>query len=195
LKVFSRLAAATVVLFAATGVSLGLTGATPVHAASGPQFCESLSGTWCLNDWFNGGLNNSVKSFSPNNTNEGFVEQLVGRCGGFVTATCPFANRVFDNRYNGFPIVQLQYQPNGLCIATDSSALAVLGHCNNTGTGFGGSNGTLFVDHNGFLINLFWTNQGLFGNNAACMIGDPGNGNAVRLDLETTQGCPVWGQF
>jgi hypothetical protein len=185
--------AAVAILFAANGV-LSVARAIPALAAGPvvPEFCQTSNGSFCLNDWNGGASGNAVKMFGGNTTNEAFVAQYTGRCGGRVTGSCPFANSVFDNRYFGFPIVQLLYQPNGLCVATDSARLAVLGKCNDPGSGFGGGNGTLFVDHNGFMISLYWTNQGLYGNNAACMSGQSANGGAVSLALETTLGCPVW---
>jgi hypothetical protein len=70
----------------------------------------------------------------------------------------------------------------------------VLGQCNNTGSGSGGSNGTVFVEHEGYMINVYWTNQKQYGDNAACMEpeGGTGTGSFVYLDLPTGDGCAAW---
>lgn len=181
-------------IIAALAVVLGL-GAAPALAA-GPlvaQFCQTSNGGYCLNNW--NGSNQAVKMYQGGVGNEDFVaENVPGRCGGKVTSTCPFANKAFDSRYGGFPIVQLVYEPDGRCLGTQSTAnsSAYLGGCNNTSSGTGGADGTIFVDHDGYLINLFWTNKGQFGDNAACMSGNASNGGSITLDLETSSGCPKW---
>lgn len=130
-------------------------------------------------------------------SHEDFLEQQVGRCGGVVSEQneCPFANPVFNTRYNGYPIEQLQYQ-NGLCVAQLGGSYASLGTCNNTATGYGGDNGTLFVDHGGYMINLYWSNQGLYGNDAACMNYQTLSPQASPIDLgyPTSDGCPTFFQ-
>ncbi|HEV3173374.1 MAG TPA: hypothetical protein VGZ32_23705 [Actinocrinis sp.] len=180
-------------IIGALAVVLGL-GAAPALAAGGPlvaQFCQTSNGGYCLNDW--NGSNQAVKMYQGGVGNETFVAQPVdGRCGGKVTSTCPFANTTFDARYAGFPIVQLVYLPNGKCVATDSSANPVLGTCNNTSSGNGGSNGTIFVDHGGYLINLYWSNQDQHGADASCMSGAASNGGTITLNLDTASGCPTW---
>ena len=55
-------------------------------------------------------------------------------------------------------------------------------------------NGSIFVDHNGFMITLYWSNKAQYGNNAACMEsvlpgGQDGAGSYVNLDLDTVDGC------
>lgn len=180
--------------------SLAMT-ATPAHAAS-EDFC-AIPGL-CLNDWNNAGPGNSneIRLYPAGNSNENFVMQPVpGRCGGYVTVSpnCPFSSSYFDNYYQGFPIVQLQYNGGSHCVATGTSAdgtntIGVLGNCNNTGTGSGGSNGTLFVDHDGYMINVYWTNQNLYGDNASCMQpeGSSGTNSFVYLAQPTGNHCDAW---
>lgn len=50
------------------------------------------------------------------------MEQPIDRCGGKVTASCPFTGKggsYFNNYYQGSEIVQLEYAPSGnnLCVA------------------------------------------------------------------------------
>jgi len=178
-------------IIAALAVVLGL-GAAPALAA-GPlvaQFCQTSNGGYCLNNW--NGSNQAVKMYQGGVGNETFVAQPVGRCGGRVTSTCPFADTAFDSRYEGFPIVQLVYLPNGRCVATDSSANPVLGTCNNTSSGDWGSNGTIFVDHDGYMINLYWSNKDQHGTSASCMSDAASNGGTITLNLATGSGCPTW---
>ena len=188
-----RARGAIVAVAAAAGLVIGL-GAAPALAA-GPlvtQFCQTSNGGYCLNDWNGGGGGNSVKMYQAGVGNERFVAQPVPRCGGKVTSSCPFSNSGFASRYAGFPIVQLLFQSDGLCVATNSSANPVLGTCNSTSTGDGGANGTLFVDHDGFLINVYWSNKDEHGSSASCMSGAASNGGSVNLNLATGSGCPVW---
>lgn len=187
-RVFIAVPAALAVI----GSLLVAISAGPASAASGPAFCTNFNGSVvCLNDWGNGSFGNSVKTFSSNSSNEDFVELSTGRCGGTVTTNCPFANSAYDNAYRNFPIVQLEYDPNGWCVATGTDRNAQLGNCNNS-NGTGGSNGTLFVDHNGFMINVYWTNQGSgLANNAACMQGLSAGQN-VYLSEPTGDGCEKW---
>ena len=200
-RVRHSVTAAVVLPLAALGMTLAAAGANPARAtAVNPLitqvFCKTpSSGTtaFCLNDWNNGGSGGAVRMFTTAGVaNEGFVEQQTGRCGGTVTSTCPFAVSAFDARYAGFPIVQLDYTAKDLCVGTNSSANAVLTTCNNVSTGFGGGNGTLFVDHNGFMISLYWSNQDQHDINASCMDGAELNGGAVTLNLSTGSGCPTW---
>jgi hypothetical protein len=194
--IFRRAAVAIAAIFTTSAVLLGPIGTAPAQAASGNDFCENFSGIWCLNDWSNGGSGNSVKTYASGASNESFLEQDTGRCGGYVNGSCPFTNTTFDQRYAGYPIVQLEYQPKGLCIAADTSnTLAVLGKCNNLGSGSGGSTGTLFVDHNGYMISVYYSNVDDYGNEASCIYGEPFAGGEVTLNLETTEGCPIWGLY
>src|ERR1700728_3086770 len=123
---------------------------TPAHAATGGFCVEEASYNQCLNDWNNGGPSNSneIRLYPVNNPNEDFQEQSVpGRCGGHVTVSppCPFTNSYFDNYYKSYPVFQLQYNGGKYCLATGSAAdgtssAGVLGQCNNTSKGSGGSN-------------------------------------------------------
>jgi hypothetical protein len=195
-----------IVIIAALAMIVALAGmkAVPAYASSG-DFC--VQGPYpypCLNDWNNAGPSNSneIRMYTAGAANEAFTLQPVtGRCGGYVTVSpaCPFSNSYFDSYYEGFPIDQLQYNGGSNCLATGSTAdgtnnVGVLGKCNNTGSGSGGSNGTLFVDHGGYMINVYWTNQNQYGDNAACMEpeGSYGTNSFVYLDLPTGDGCALW---
>ena len=188
-------------LFAAAGLIMGLE-AMPAFAA-GPtvaQFCQTSSGNYCLNDW--NGANAAVQMYGGGTGNEEFVaERVTGRCNdGLVDSSCPFNSSTFNSRYSGFPIVQLWYQPSGtskpLCVGTDindpsAPSLAYLSGCNTSAQGTGGGTGTIFIDHDGYLINLYWSNGSSDGN-AACMSGTASNGGNVVLDYDTADGCPSW---
>jgi hypothetical protein len=178
--------------------------AAPAHAATNGFCVQENTYNQCLNDWNNGGPSNSsnIRLYPLNNPNENFAEQqLPGRCGGNVNpaTSCPFSNKYFDNYYSGWPIVQLKYGSTNYCLSTGSAAdgtasTGVLGYCNGTASGSGGSIGTVFVDHNGYMINVYWTNQGQYGDNAACMEPEGGTGTSsfVYLDLPTGDGCALW---
>src|SRR5215469_9289709 len=89
---------------------------------AGKQCTATTTGTFCLNDWNNGNLGSSVKAYAPAG-NENFIFVGVARCDCYsVTSTCPFTNKAFDKKYLGDPIDQIEYQPNGLCVATASSS-------------------------------------------------------------------------
>jgi hypothetical protein len=196
-----RAAIVLAALLAMAGASQAL-GAGPAHASTS-YFCvitsvPDLQGLNCLNDWNNGGSGNLIRMYNGGNPNEDFARQrLTGRCGGgFVTATCPFANTAFDARYEGFPIYQLTYGSTGLCVAGgNAGSAAVLGACNNPNTGTGGAVATVFVDHNDFMISLYWSNH-TGGPDAACMesMALSGAGSYVDLDYPTSAGCDAWEQ-
>jgi hypothetical protein len=205
MNVFRRIARIAIAALLATGVAVpGLVSAAPAHAASSDEFCTLSAAdgnSYCLNDWNGIGGGGLIKLYPAHNSNETFTEEKVPRCGaGVVTATCPFADTRFDQRYKDFGIVQLRYN-NALgadeCVATSAAvmAAAAIGLCNDAPDGTGGDPGTIFIDHNGFMISLYWTNKGLYGNDAACMYYPSATSNVglqVWLDLPTSQGCPVW---
>jgi hypothetical protein len=163
--------------------------------AAGPlttQFCQTSSGNFCIDDWNGGGSGNAVRMEEGGVSNEDFVAQPVGRCGGTVTSSCPFADTTFDSRYEGFSIVQLLDLSKNLCMGTNSSANAVLGACNSTSSGTGGADGTVFVDHDGYLISLYWSDQDQHGTSASCVSGSASDDGAVNLNFDTASGCPEW---
>jgi hypothetical protein len=163
---------------------------------------------WCLNNWeqwfgdFSDGTG-SVKMEGFSSSNENFEEeqfQSVSRCGGYtyVTHDCPFTNTAFDQQYAGLPIVQIANlasvpKPN-TCVATDGKGQATLGYCNGSDGATGGSTGTLFVDHDGYMINVYWTNAGAGGTSATCMWGLAANGATVTLKQPTGNGCETWSE-
>jgi cell wall-associated NlpC family hydrolase len=191
----ARTAAVAVVLFA-VGALLGVACASPALASTTgltPSFCLQAS-SYCLSDL--GGAGETVNLESSGASNEDFIGQLTGRCGGYVTADCPFANPEFDSLYEGSPIVQLYDQSVDRCVGTDDSGAAVFSTCNSVSDGLGGSDGTLFVNHNGYLINLYWSDEDQYGDDvAACMAPMTtsfADGADIRLDQEATDGCPLW---
>lgn len=190
-KRFHRVRVFTAMLLAAVGLSIGVA-ASPALASTvtSANYCQTSSGDYCLNDWSGGG---TVKMEEGGVSNEDFVaEDLPGRCGGYVTSSCPFSNTAFDSRYEGFPIIQIRYEPDSKCIGTPSGATDVtLGTCNTASSGTGGGSGTVFVDHDGYLISLEWSNASTSGN-AACVSGDAANDGSINLDLSTASGCPTW---
>lgn len=192
MKIFPRRAAVAIAAAMAVIGALGVTSATPALAQQ-PGFCTNFNGTAvCLNDWFGSTmLGTPIKTWNANKSYEDFYEADMGRCGGLVTATCPFTNHALDNAYKGFPIVQLVYQnPNIGCVSTDVVTMdAALGNCNQP-NGSGGDYGTLFVDHNGFMINVYWSNQDSY---ATCMQG-LGPGTLVYLAEYVGDGCEQWAE-
>lgn len=195
MRYLRRTRAATAVVLMAAALSAGFA-AAPANAASSlstAHFCQTSSGDYCLNNW--NGSGGVVKMYQSGVGNEDFVAETVpGRCGGKVTSSCPFSNSGFASRYAGFPIVQLVYQPDGRCVSTQSTtnANAYLGACNNPSSGSGGADGTIFVNHDGYLINVFWSNKDQHGSSASCMSGAASNGGAIDLNLATGSGCPRW---
>jgi hypothetical protein len=215
--------AARTVIFAAMVVA-GAMASAPVTAnassqgataaqATGTNFCtpgvEDVP-VDCLNDWGNGLPGTTIRLDGLGDINQNFSEQVItGRCGGTVTSNCPFngtEGSYFDKQYHGFPIVQLVYGGSTHCVSTYgpnssgvSAGTAVLGTCINVTSGTGGSNGAAFVDHNGYMINVYWTNQDNFGNNASCMQPQPvdGTGLSVTMNLNfpTGEGCSTWRAF
>lgn len=213
---FRGVTAAFVAIAATAGLTLTSSGAASaatarpatVQAAVVPaqvdyeNFCED-GANYCLNNWqewfgdFSDGTG-SIKMEGLSTSNENFEEQYVTRCGQSDTVThdCPFTNTAFDTQYHGFPIVQLanlaSVPDSNTCVATDGNGYATLGWCNGPGTGTGGSIGTLFVDHNGYMINVYWSNAGAGSGSATCMSGSFANGATVYLDIPTGNGCPTW---
>jgi hypothetical protein len=191
----ARALAVTAILLTAGAMLVGFAGASPALAAVSltPQFCQtSTAGNYCLDD--GNGANGPVDMYEGGKSNENFVAQRIGLCGGTVSGNCPFDNSVFDTGYHGMPIVQLYDQSADKCVATSSAGAAVLGTCNAVSTGKGGGTGTVFIDDQGRMISLYWTDVdgAAYGGNAACMSGSAKNGGAVSLTLKTTAGCPQW---
>jgi hypothetical protein len=195
-----RPALALAAVLVSMGALLG-TGAGQAHASNTFDLC-GLTNPNCLNDWNGGGVGNGIRMFHSGASNEAFEEIGVPRCGdGRVKTGCPFANSDFNTRYNGDQIVQITYNQEpfptygtpGLCVATDTGGLAVLGACNTSSQGTGGANGTIFIDNNGFEINLYQTNHQNTGN-AMCMepIGGSGAGSVVDLRWPTADHCEIW---
>jgi hypothetical protein len=192
-----------------TVLGLGIAGASPAHAASGFNLCNTDGTNLCLNDW--GGVDAwgaPVLMYPGGNTNEDFELVRVDRCGnGVVNASCPFANHAFDSYYQGSVIAQIVYLPSvasgaNLCVAADFSdppfstpSDTMLGHCNAQSSGMGGDAGTVFIFHGntstetGYLISLYFTNQD---NNKECMFASNQVGVSPSLDLPTGAGCTLW---
>ena len=189
----------------APGAASASSNSMAAASSSSSEFCDPAVEDVphdCLNDWNNKGLGNQVRMDSLGDTNQNFTEESIpGRCGGTVTTTCPFngtEGAYFDSQYHGSRIVQLKYGTSNDCLAAASATetWGVLGTCVNTTTGTGGSNGAVFVDHGGYMINVYWTNKGQFGNNAACLESSgTGASSFVSLDYPTGSHCDSWAQF
>lgn len=191
----ARAAAVTVILFAAIAC-LGVAGAPRAFASTTgltPSFCLQ-SGNYCLSD--SNGADQAVNMQQSGAPDEDFIAQLTGRCGGHVTSDCPFADTALDTRYEGFPIVQLYDQAVDRCVGTDSRGSAVFAACNSVSTGTGGGDGTLFINHGGYMINVYWTDSGQYGDEPACMgpvsADSTSSGDGVSLDQDSSAGCPLW---
>lgn len=169
-------------------------GSAPSARADNGDFCNSRG--LCLNDW-NNDQTGPVKGAQEGITNEYFVWQPVTRCGnGQVSAAkeCPFNDSHFNQEYNGSTIGQIFYDPSGglQCVGVgDQQGDTVLVGCNNVSNGMGGGIGTIFIDHDGYLIDLFMTNVSGDGTNARCLT-DTGLDRAINAGLPTNQGCPWW---
>jgi len=132
------------------------------------QICDNGGDGYCLNDWFNGGINNPVKMYYGGKNNEDFETITVDPCrdNGTVNRTCPFTNQTLDNAAYGFPIVQVEYVPLGLCIGTiiggANNGEGILTACGDP-YGNGAGKGTIMIEAatsagpNG-LIDVYWTN-------------------------------------
>jgi hypothetical protein len=123
--------------------TLSLLSPGTAHAAQ-VQVCGNNGTGYCLNDWGNGGLNNPVKMYWGNNSNEHFVAVLTSWCNnGHVRSDCPFQHASLNQQYDGANIVQIEYL-NGYCIGTNANADAVLGLCPNANAT--PSNGTIMIE-------------------------------------------------
>jgi hypothetical protein len=185
----------------ALGLLVGMaqiSGAPPASAQGailgGPPMCDFDDPTYCMNDWYNGGINTPVRMFTPQqtSTNENFsVIQLDDRCGGAVTSDCPFTNKSFDDEYMGDPVVEVFDNYNGYCLsANTSSATAMLGNCPVNGTG--GSPGNVYVYDNvyGALVSNYYTNLDGY---AACISGSDQDGASMYLYIAESSGdCNNW---
>jgi hypothetical protein len=131
------------------------TGARPDVASSCDDagLCINLdtSGAAVLNDWNDdqkvGAPIKMYQVYQNNFPVESFnYEQLTGMCSsGFVSPTCPFTvGSGFNIEFEGDPIVQIFYNGNGDCVATNGSGEAVLGACA-TLSGTGGTDGVIDV--------------------------------------------------
>ena len=130
-------AAATLMLVTGAGVASAMTPAlaSPGHnalAASGHEVCDEGSPVKCLNAWGGGP---SVRTYSPNVSNDNFVVQGVNRCnnGDYTTSNCPISGNP-----SGLYIYQIEFVGggpyNGDCVGDNNpgvSGLAELVGCGN----------------------------------------------------------------
>jgi hypothetical protein len=134
-------------LIGALGIGLVLVqpGATAARASQ-VAICGNNGTGYCLNDWNNGGNGSPVKMYWGNNSNEHFVAVgLTFYCNnGRVSASqnCPFSHHNLDQMFNNDIILEIQYS-NGLCVAANGNADAVLGACPTSTTS--PANGTVMV--------------------------------------------------
>jgi hypothetical protein len=168
MRLLKRAAFAAAAVALAGGMALA-TGTAPALAGQQQQICGNLGSGYCLNDWNNRGSGFPVLMYYGGNPNENFTVQFINRCGGhsyvtapgtgFGNAYCPFASHQLDLNLAGASIVQLHYQFTNLCVAANTAnAQAVMGDCNATSNGTGGSVGTVQIIQGGaFLVNLHYT--------------------------------------
>ena len=150
------------------------------------QVCDTgPSPDLCLNSW-NGMVDgHDVRMYPAGAANNNFVFVTVERCNaqGTVTHTCPFTvGSGLNDRYFGNSVYQIWNGFSTLhqCVVTRADGTGAQGTCNNTCTGQGGQNGTLFVGVGSTVINVYWTNQ--TGGASVAYMQDSGSGNSVVLD-------------
>jgi hypothetical protein len=200
-------------MLAVMGLVIGLSvmpGASSAHAQgiahiqgipANPPVCDGGASPYCLNDWNGGGSGNPVKmyGYETNLYNEQFsIVQLLDRCGGVVSDSCPFTNSTLDKDLvadGGGTVDEVLDTTNGLCLSTNTSGTAVLGACPTDGSG--GAPGNIFVYTNyGFsyggeqLISNYWTNKE---DTFKCTYGNNQNGASIDLDNPiSVDGCTAW---
>lgn len=158
--------------------------APAAQAAYYPNVCGNGGSGYCPNAW-NGGP--SVKMYYGGSiSNDEFFVIGESACQGrdYVTAkvdgdpiNCPFSNVSLDNKYEGNPIVAIDYggSPSGKpsCVGTGwLNGVPDVGYLGSCGDGYGNGiiQGGLFVAINtsyctglyqAVLVNRYWTNQDL----------------------------------
>ena len=134
-------------------VIAGLAMAAPAHATQ-QQICANGGTGYCMQD-FGGGdyAGDAVTNYYGGSSYENFYFQYVNACDGghVVEATidgyphnCPFTVVALDNYWAGFTFGQLRYGPGG-CVVSGASSRTILGNCDNTSNGTGGSAGVLDI--------------------------------------------------
>lgn len=180
------------------GIVLSLLGAQHAGAITPDDFCGNNGNGYCINAWNGGSLGHAVKMYYGNSSNEQFAVQQINRCAGssLVTATCPSSNTALDQQLDhGGIVYQIVYLGNNLnlCVgSTDTSGgTADLVGCNDTSTGSGGGQGTVFMAPSlnaATLYNSFFSGHD---DDFSCMTsgGNPG----TPLYLNKNSGCTQWG--
>lgn len=184
-------------LMAGFAQMFGLTAANAQTIYLNSPVCDTSN--YCLNNWNGGGYGNPVKMYEHlSGTNEDFqVVQVVARCGGYATASCPFTNKSIDAEFVGDPVVEILDTADGACLSTSTGSspsvpdgTALLGACPLNGQG--GSPGNIFVYDYGdtnVLLSNYWTNS----NDSPECIGPPSNSNGAYIFLWTGFGdCTEW---
>jgi len=131
----------------------------------------TANGVVCLNRYRGEtGANVAVVGYwNSYDLNERFqFQSLPGLCGGHVTTNCPFTvGTGLNNRYLGDDVVQIRDYGTGLCVGNDvfDASKTAEEACNNTSTGSGGGNGTVFIHntagHGGtpdYTESRYWSN-------------------------------------
>jgi hypothetical protein len=184
-----RIAAAV----AAAGLALGVVAVASPASAVQDQVCNHAD-SQCLNSWNGMVAGHDVRMYNSGVANNEFVLVTVNRCNaqGTVSHTCPFTlGSGLNDLYYGNSVYQIWTGGVGssnLCVGTRGNGTGVLSTCNNTCSGQGGANGTLFVGVGATLINVYWTNY--TGGSAVAYMNDTGNSHPV--DLHDYDGHNVW---
>jgi hypothetical protein len=157
-----------IAVLSAIGSFMALTltlGTAPAHAIT--QICGNSGSGYCLNDW--GGANkagDAVKMYYGGYTNDNFEYIAVDACdgGNIIRSDCASAWGAEGNEMVGFSIWELKdANSSNECLATDSSANAILGACGNA-TGAGAANGVIMADQpsgggTAGLIDRYWSHS------------------------------------
>lgn len=134
---------------AALAITAGLAIAAPAHATQ-QQICANGGTGYCMQDYGGGDFTgDAVTDYYGSSSYENFYALYDNACGGghLVQAVidgdprnCPFTAVAQDQYWRGYSIYEIQYGPGG-CVVSGSSSKAVLGNCDNTSNGTGGSAG------------------------------------------------------
>jgi hypothetical protein len=169
-KVNIRRLAIVVAATVALDGSLGLATTSSAHAQTpGFEVCGNAGLGYCLNDWNNAGGGGSVKMYYGGYSNDDFYYTPEFICNGsdlvqvYPGGGCPFTPGTgLNSAYVNDEIVEVTYGNNtNLCVATNGSAHAVMGNCEETGDA---ADGVIMVlgqlNCNGnSLVDRYWSDR------------------------------------
>jgi hypothetical protein len=211
MSVRRKIAAAAAAMLLMTGIA-AVAGMTPASASSGNEVCDQGSPIHCLNAWGGGP---TVRTYTPNVSNNNFLVQGVDRCGhgDYSYGNCPIPGNP-----SGLFIYQLKFVGGGpynnLCVGVDTpviDGLADLVGCNHTGyPGTGGGTATIFVAYHGdgltypfcdsgfnYGVNVHFTNQagGSFGGLHGIRWDEEQNDISIDLSFPLGNNCLAYIPF